>query len=107
MPEPVLSDRSAAWQRDFLRAMGKRIRLVRVDRELSQEQLARAAGMSRNFVSSVERGAHGVDVVRLACLARALGIEIAALLPEVNLLGAIPPLFRPTMGYEMTGSTDD
>jgi transcriptional regulator with XRE-family HTH domain len=67
---------------EFLRLMGKRIRLARVDRELSQEQLAARAGMSRNFVSSIERGAHGVDVLRLRRLAEALGVDIAALLPS-------------------------
>jgi transcriptional regulator with XRE-family HTH domain len=68
-----------AEERQYLRGLGKRIRLIRVDRELSQEQLARAAGMSRNFVSSVERGAHGVDVVRLVRLAAALDVDVAVL----------------------------
>jgi len=68
-----------AEERNYLRGLGKRIRLIRVDRELSQEQLAKAAGMSRNFVSSVERGAHGVDVVRLVRLAAALDVDVAVL----------------------------
>jgi transcriptional regulator with XRE-family HTH domain len=68
-----------AAERQYLRGLGKRIRLLRVDRELSQEQLAKAAGMSRNFVSSVERGAHGVDVVRLVRLAAALDVDVAVL----------------------------
>lgn len=67
-----------------MRGLGKRIRLLRVDRELSQEQLAKAAGMSRNFVSSIERGAHGVDVVRLLRLASALEVDIAVLVSESN-----------------------
>jgi transcriptional regulator with XRE-family HTH domain len=71
-----------AGERLYLRGLGKRIRLLRVDRELSQEQLARASGMSRNFVSSIERGAHGVDVVRLLRLASALDVDIAALVAE-------------------------
>jgi transcriptional regulator with XRE-family HTH domain len=71
-----------ADERLYLRGLGKRIRLLRVDRELSQEQLARAAGMSRNFVSSIERGAHGVDVVRLLRLASALDVDIAVLVSE-------------------------
>ena len=68
-----------AAERQYLRGLGKRIRLLRVDRELSQEQLAKAAGMSRNFVSSVERGAHGVDVVRLVRVAAALDVDVAVL----------------------------
>ena len=65
---------------EFLRRLGKRIRLVRVDRGLSQEQLAGTAGMSRNFVSSIERGAHGVDVVRLRWLAMALDVPLTVLI---------------------------
>jgi len=71
-------------EREFLRKLGKRIRLLRVDGELSQEQLAHAAGMSRNFVSSIERGAHGVDVVRLLRLATAFGISVEALVANLS-----------------------
>ncbi|HVQ91295.1 MAG TPA: helix-turn-helix transcriptional regulator [Mycobacteriales bacterium] len=69
-------------ERQYLRGLGKRIKLLRIDRELSQEQLAKASGMSRNFVSSVERGAHGVDVVRLVRLAAALGVDVAVLVSD-------------------------
>jgi transcriptional regulator with XRE-family HTH domain len=67
--------------RNFLRLLGKRVRLRRVDRELTQEELAGRAGMSRNFVSSIERGAHGVDIVRIRRIALALDISFADLVP--------------------------
>jgi transcriptional regulator with XRE-family HTH domain len=51
--------------------------------ELSQEELARAARMSRNFVSSVERGAHGVDIIRVLRLAIALGVTLNDLVPPI------------------------
>jgi transcriptional regulator with XRE-family HTH domain len=60
----------------FMRALGKRIRLLRLTAELTQEELAEAAGMSRNFVSLLEHGAHGVDVVRLLRLAAVLGMPL-------------------------------
>ena len=56
----------------FLRVVGKRIRILRLTRELTQDELAAAAGISRSFVSLVEHGAKGIDVVRLLRLARAL-----------------------------------
>jgi transcriptional regulator with XRE-family HTH domain len=71
-------------ERTFLRALGKRIRLRRVDCELSQEELARRARMSRNFVSSVERGAHGIDIVRVLRLAAALGVGLQELVPPIE-----------------------
>ena len=64
----------------FLRALGKRVRILRLTAELTQEQLAEAAGMSRSFVSVVEHGAGGVDVLRLRWLALALGVALASLL---------------------------
>jgi transcriptional regulator with XRE-family HTH domain len=73
-------------ERAFLKALGKRIRIQRITVELSQEQLAVAAGMSRNFVSSIERGMHGVDVVRLARLALALDVSLPALLPDLAVI---------------------
>jgi transcriptional regulator with XRE-family HTH domain len=83
-------------EREFLRKLGKRIRLLRVDRELSQEQLAQAARMSRNFVSSVERGAHGVDIVRVVRLAVALDVSLPDLLPDLTgiISGEQPPARR-------------
>jgi transcriptional regulator with XRE-family HTH domain len=62
--------------REFLRALGKRLRLLRLLRELSQDELGQAAGVSRSFVSLIEKGAHGVDVVRLWRLAAVLGLPL-------------------------------
>jgi XRE family transcriptional regulator, aerobic/anaerobic benzoate catabolism transcriptional regulator len=66
----------------YLRALGKRVRILRLTRELTQEELAAASGMSRNFVSLIEHGAHGVDVVRLLRLAAALGVPLEELLRD-------------------------
>jgi transcriptional regulator with XRE-family HTH domain len=68
----------------FLRALGRRLRLLRHTRELSQEELGEAARVSRSFVSLIEHGSHGVDVVRLLRLAAALGVS----LPELVDVGA-------------------
>lgn len=60
----------------FMRALERRVRLLRLIRELSQEQLAEGAGISRSFVSSIERGAPGVDVVRLLRVAAVSGLPL-------------------------------
>jgi transcriptional regulator with XRE-family HTH domain len=69
----------------WLRALGKRVRIMRLTRELTQDELAAAAGMSRSFVSLIEKGTHGVDVVRLLRLAAALDVPLA------ELIGAATP----------------
>lgn len=62
-----------------MRALGKRVRLLRLTRELTQDELAQASGMSRSFVSLIEHGARGVDVVRLLRPAAVLGVNLTDL----------------------------
>lgn len=64
----------------WLRGLGKRVRLLRLTREMTQDELAAASGMSRSFVSLIEHGTHGVDVVRLLRLAAALDVPLGELL---------------------------
>jgi transcriptional regulator with XRE-family HTH domain len=56
------------------RLVGKRVRAERIWQERSQDQLADAAGVTRNFVSAIERGVQGLDAYRLGRLADALGL---------------------------------
>ena len=69
----------------FLRALGKRVRLLRLTAELPQDQLAAKSGISRSFVSLIEHGAHGIDVARLARVAAALDLPLPALIREAEL----------------------
>ena len=66
----------------LLRAIGKRVRLARLVREMTQAELADAADISRSFVSLIEHGAHGVDIVRLRRLAAALDMPLVDLVAE-------------------------
>lgn len=78
MSRPPLADDPAAVE--FLRVLGRRVRLLRLARELTQDQVADSAGMSRSFVSLIEKGCHGVDVVRLLRLAGVFGMPLVELL---------------------------
>lgn len=60
----------------FLRAVGKRVRLLRLMKEMTQEELGRQAGVSRSFISLIEKGTHGIEVVRLLRLAAALEVPL-------------------------------
>jgi transcriptional regulator with XRE-family HTH domain len=73
--------------REFVRRFGRRLKLLRVDRDFSQEQLGDAAGMHRTFVGKLERGETGVNVDRLPDLARALGVEEHELIPRRSAAG--------------------
>lgn len=60
--------------------IGKRVRTERVWQELSQEELADKAGITRNFVSAIERGAQGLDAYRLGLIADALSVKFEDLM---------------------------
>lgn len=53
--------------------VGRRAYMRRVWLDLSQQELADKAGVTRNFVSAIERGAQGLDAWRLWALADGLG----------------------------------
>ena len=69
---------------EWRRAVGKRIRVWRVMRDLSQDELAVSAGVTRNFVSAIERSAQGLDAIRLRRLATVMGMTLAELLRPVD-----------------------
>lgn len=58
--------------------LGNQIRMLRDQRSLSQQALAKASGISRNTLSLIERGLTSPTVSTLKGLAQALGVEINA-----------------------------
>lgn len=86
------ADRAA--ERDFRRQVGRRVKSQRVWLDLSQEEVAGKAGVTRNFVSAIERGAQGLDAWRLTHVARALGTTLGWLLGDPDAETAGPPVDR-------------
>jgi ribosome-binding protein aMBF1 (putative translation factor) len=72
--------RSATSAQDYREQVGRRVRLARVSRDLTQDEVAQRAGVTRNFVSAIERGVQGVDAWRMNKLAGALGVSLSWLL---------------------------
>ncbi len=56
-----------------------RIRVARAERDLSQDQLARAAGVSRQTISSIETGQYCPSTLLAFRLARVLGFGVEEL----------------------------
>lgn len=71
---PRTPSRSSATS-DF----GQRVRARRLELGLSQEALAEAAGLHRNYVGSVERGERNIALVNIVRLSRALSVDPAGL----------------------------
>lgn len=53
-----------------------RLRVARAERDLSQDQLARAAGVSRQTISSIETGQYCPSTLLAFRLARVLGVRV-------------------------------
>lgn len=63
----------------------RNVRALRRAREISQEELAHSAELSRTYVSSVERGERNISIDNIGKLAQALGTTPMALLdPDLS-----------------------
>ena len=65
--------------------LGMAIRAARLERRLSQEALADAAGIDRSHMGKIERGERNVSVLNVARVATALGLSVAALAASAGL----------------------
>jgi len=78
VPAPPDEDR-------LLRIFAENVRLVRTQRELSQEALGDLCDLDRTYISSIERKRRNVSVRNIQRIADALGVDARALLdPELN-----------------------
>ena len=62
--------------------LGKKIKLARVEKDMSQSNLAHTAGIDSGHIGKIERGELNITVVTLYRLAEALGCSPTILLPD-------------------------
>lgn len=60
---------------DIKRAVGKRIKVVRQQNGLTQDQLAEYVGLSPKYISGIERGVENPTMDILLRVAKILGVE--------------------------------
>jgi len=75
-----VADFRPQWVQDLYRRLGHEIRKVRNEKNLTQEKLAQALGLSRPAVANIEKGRQGIDVFRLHEIATVLEIPVVDLL---------------------------
>jgi len=64
---------------DILDRVGLKIRIIREDTGLSQEELGTLAGLHRAYVGQVERGGKNVGLKNLEKIAKALNVRVRVL----------------------------
>lgn len=68
----------------ILNSFGLRIKYLRKDKKLSQEELAELSGLHRTYISSLERGQRNPTLTTLALLSKGFNITIDELLKELS-----------------------
>ena len=68
----------------LLKTFGRSVRSLRKQRGLSQEDLAEACGLSRNYISDIERGVRNPGLLVLVGLAKALKVPLRELAEEIE-----------------------
>ena len=63
----------------ILKRLGQRIRTLRIEADLTQEELAFRAGLDRSYVGGVERGERNISLLNLNLIAEALNTTISSL----------------------------
>ena len=59
---------------------GKKVRAIRVGKNMSQGDVARLLGVHRTYISGIERGMRNPSLLTIAKIADALGIDKKQLL---------------------------
>lgn len=68
----------------FYSALGQRIRERRIERGITQSQLAQLLSLSRTSVTNIESGRQKLLVHTLIQIASVLNMEVSTLLPDIN-----------------------
>ena len=86
-------------EKDYFKVLGARVAQLRKEQALTQVQLAEALGISQQMVASYEVGRRRIPVSMLQALAKALSVEVDALLGDDSAKarakrGPVPTLAR-------------
>lgn len=64
---------------DIKSKIGSRIRELRHQRDLSQEQFANICGLDRTYIAGIEQGKRNVSIVNIEKIAKAFEISLSEL----------------------------
>lgn len=68
---------------DIKSKIGNKIRKLRHQRDLSQEQFANLCGLDRTYIAGIEQGKRNVSIVNLEKIAKAFEISLSELFEDL------------------------
>ena len=83
--------------------LGKRLRALRDDRELTLAQLGQQVGLSASYLSQIERGVTMPSLSRLTTLAKALDVEVGYFFEDDV---SFPCVVKLNQGKRLNGTAD-
>jgi DNA-binding XRE family transcriptional regulator len=84
----AVAARDREFEKQVAEVFGKRVRELRLEKGMTQEQLAEASGLHPTFISNVERGYRVPTLTTLYRLARGLDVDACGLLDHSGSRGA-------------------
>lgn len=70
-----------------LKLFGERVRQLRKQRGLSQEDFASLSGIDRSYMGHIERGEKNVTIIKIFLLAEALQVGVEELFINLDVAG--------------------
>jgi transcriptional regulator with XRE-family HTH domain len=70
----------------MLALLGREIRRLREEKNMSQEEFAGLAGIDRAYYGGIERGERNVAAINIIKIADALEVEVGELFPPLSAL---------------------
>ena len=66
--------------KNISKTFGKNLKMIRIEKQMSQGDIARALGVHRSYISGLERGIRNPTLTNIERIARALNVDIRKLL---------------------------
>jgi transcriptional regulator with XRE-family HTH domain len=67
-------------ENEILTQFGKRVKELRSEKKLTQEQFAQKTGLHKNYIGMVERGERNPSLINIQVIAKGLEISISELM---------------------------
>jgi transcriptional regulator with XRE-family HTH domain len=70
---------------DITKLLGKRIKVIRVEKELKQSELAQLVDKDPSYIGRIERGEINITIDTFVRISEALGVEPSGVFKQIGL----------------------